>query len=242
MHPIFLCRAIVAGVITATALGACTLPEPPSSTRIESAAMAAGQRGDVAAETMLRAWAAQDATVAQRELGLLYRARGRADQQADAMGLLARGGDAGDAEAAYALGDMLRVRQSPLAAPWLERAATQRHAKAALLLALLYKNGELVAHDDVAAAHWLTLASAAGNPHAMFLLHYAYLDGRGVAPDPVRARALLEASAEHEYPPAQQELALAVQAGDALSPQDTLRASHLFKEANEHRHNNAQRF
>ena len=63
-----------------------------------------------------------------------------------------------------------------------------------------------------------------------------------MARDPVHARALLEASAEHEYPPAQQELALAVQAGDALTPKDALRASHLLKEANEHRHNNAQRF
>lgn len=242
MYPMSLRRAVLAGSIAALALGGCTLPEPPSSTRIESTAMAAGQRGDVAAETMLRAWAAQDAPVAQRELGLLYRARGRLDQQDEAMRLLARAGNAGDAEAAYALGDMLRVRQSPLAAPWLERAATQHHAKAALLLALLYKNAELVAHDDVAAARWLTVASTAGNPHAMFLLHYAYIDGRGVAADRVRARALLEESAEHEYPPAQQELALAVQAGDAITPKDTLRASHLLKEANEHRHNNAQRF
>lgn len=242
MHLIRICRAIMAGIIIAGALGACTLPEPPPSARIEAVAMAAGQRADAAAETMLRAWAAQHDPVAERELGMLYRARNRADQQDEAMRLLARAGNAGDADAAFALGEMLRARQSPLAAPWLERAAAQHHAKAALLLALLYKNAELVAQDDTAAAHWLTVASDAGNPHAMFLLHYAYIDGRGVAPDAVHARALLEASAEHEYPPAQQELALAVQAGDALTPKDALRASHLLKEANEHRHNNAQRF
>lgn len=242
MSPISISRAVLACVIAAAALTACTLPEPPSSAAIESAAMAARQRGDVAAETDLRAWAEQASPVAQRELGLLYRARNRADQQDDAMRLLARAGDAGDAEAAYALGDMLRVRHSPLAPPWLQSAASHHHARAALLLALLYKNGELVARDDAAAAHWLSVSSDAGNPHAMFLLHYAYIDGRGVAPDPVRARALLEESAEHEYPPAQQELALAVQAGDALTPQDALRAGYLLKEANEHRHNNAQRF
>ena len=239
MHAI---RTVTAAFIITCTLSACTAPDVPSAARIEAIAMSASQRVDVAAETLLRAWAAQHSPVAERELGLLYRARARADQQDEALRLLARAGNAGDADAAFALGEMLRARHSPLAAPWLERAAAQHHAKAALLLALLYKNAELVAHDDIAAARWLTVASDAGNPHAMFLLHYAYVDGRGVARDPVHARALLEASAEHEYPPAQQELALAVQAGDALTPKDTLRASHLLKEANEHRHNNAQRF
>jgi TPR repeat protein len=70
----------------------------------------------------------------------------------------------------------------------------------------------------------------------MFLLYNAYREGRGVPRDPAKGHALLEEAAHHEYPPAIQELAMTVQADDAL------RAGHLMKEATEHRHNNWNRF
>lgn len=102
------------------------------------------------------------------------------------------------------------------------------------MLGLMAKNGDGVRRDAATAARWLQLASELGNAHAMFLLSYAYREGDGVVRDIERSRMLLEESAEREYPPALHELALTVA--------DPQRASHLMKEATEHRRNNWNRF
>jgi len=220
--------------------------EQPTSAQIESVGMKAQQEADAGAERKLMAWAAGQMPVAQRELGLLY--RGRPRQRADALKLFEQAARGGDPEAAFQLGEMLRagavgVPAAPAAAaPWYTVAARHQHAKAALMLGLLYKNGDGVARDAVQAARWLDVASRLGNAHAMFLLSNCYNEGIGVAQDRARGRALLEEAAEHEYPPALQELAMTMQLGDALTPRDTQRAGHLMKEASEHRHNNWNRF
>ncbi|WP_296000353.1 tetratricopeptide repeat protein [Rugamonas sp.] len=229
------------------ALAACQPQNTkPTSAQIESVAMAASQQGAAGAERQLRDWAAQGWPVAQRELGMLYRPRPA--RRADALQLLEQAARAGDTEAAFELGELERtavagVTPDPAAAwPWYRMAAEKKHARAALMLALLARNGEGVARDDAVAAHWLTVAAELGEAHAMFLLSNAYHDGQGVPRDAGQARQLLEAAAEHDYPPAIQELAMTVQTGDALSPKDELRASHLMKEANEHRHNSWNTF
>ncbi|AKU25155.1 hypothetical protein ACZ75_25605 [Massilia sp. NR 4-1] len=119
---------------------------------------------------------------------------------------------------------------------WYLAAAEKRHAKAALMLGLLARNGEGVPRDAARSARWLEASSELGNAHAMFLLSYAYREGQGVPRDAARAQHWLEESAEHEYPPALQELAMAVADSDAE------RAGHLLKEAHEHRRNNWNRF
>jgi TPR repeat protein len=178
--------------------------------------------------------------VAERELGILYRAQPA--RRAEAQQLLLQAARAGDAEAAFQLGELLRVAppgvpaSAAQAAPWYRQAAAARHAKAALTLGQMARNGDGLPRDEVEAARWLSLASELGNAHAMFLLSNAYRYGLGVTRDPVRGRELLEEAAEHEYPPALQDLALAVQDEDAQ------RASHLFKEASEHRRNNWNRY
>lgn len=228
-------------------LQGCQFPsEKPTPAQIESTAMTASQRSEAAAERKLIDWAAQGMPVAQRELGLIYANRPR--QRGDALTLFERAARAGDIEAAFQLGEMLRIGVVGVPAapgqawPWYKLAARGNHAKAALVLGMLYKNGDGVPRDDAESARWLALSSKLGNPHAMFLLSNAVNEGRGVPRDLVKGRALLEESAEHEYPPAIQELAMAMQTGDALSSRDTLRASHLLKEATEHRHNNWNRF
>ena len=228
-------------------LAACRQQVPtPTPAQIETVGMRARQAHDAAAQRQLQAWSAQQLPVAQRELALLY--RGQPAQRQVALQLFERAARSGDAEAAFELGELLRtgtvgVAPAPAAAvPWYEIAAAQQHAKAALILGMLYKNGDGVARDDAAAARWLERASARGNAHAMFLLSYIYQEGRGVAADPARARTLLEESAEHEYPPAIQELAMVVQHGDQFSAQDARRAGELMKEATEHRRNNWNRF
>ncbi|SDC37958.1 hypothetical protein SAMN05428966_101678 [Massilia sp. PDC64] len=209
----------------------------PLPAEIEAVAMDASQRGDAAAEQRLQGWAADGMPVAERELALLYRKRHR-DEQAHALFL--RAARQGDTEAAYQLGAL--ERDHGRAAQWYRQAAQQGHAKAALALALLLKNGDGVPTDKTAAAHWLGVAAQAGDAHAMFLLSNAYADGDGVPPDPRRARDLLERAADREYPAAIQDLALVKQTGDALTPKDAAEADQLLKEGAEHRRSNAHRF
>src|SRR5471032_1411613 len=218
----------------------------PTSAQIESVAMTAGQLGAAKEERQLRQWALQGLPVAQRELGLLYRPR--LERRAEALQLFEQAARAGDTEAAFQLGEMYRsavvgVTPAPAQAwPWYQMAAEKKHPQAALMLALLARNGEGVARDDAVAAKWLAVASDLGDAHAMFLLSNAYNDGQGVPRDAIKGRQMLEQAAEHDYPPAIQQLAMTVQTGDALSPKDALRADHLLKEANEHRHNNWNTF
>lgn len=249
--------AVLLSVLASAFLFGCQIQrEQPTDAQIEVVGMKAIQEADAGAERKLIAWARQNLPVAQRELGLLYEARPA--QRKEALRLFEQAARGGDVDAAFELGELLRqgavagavagaasaqVAPQPLAAvPWYTQAAQQGHARAALALGLLYKNGTGVARNDLQAAHWLETAGAGGNAHAMFLLSYFYREGRGVAPDAARARALLEEAAEHEYPPAIQELAMTVEIGDEHSPKDLHRAGHLLKEATEHRHNNWNRF
>ena len=221
-------------VLLAAALAACQSSPPPTAAEIEAVAMHARQAGDHQAERRVRSWAGKDMPVAERELALIYQPR--PERRAEALRLFERAARAGDTEAAFELGQMLRAAAPEQAWLWYRQAAQQGHARAALMLGLLAANGEGEPQDPAVAAHWLDKSSELGNAHAMFLLYNAYREGRGVAPDPARAHALLEEAAHHEYPPAIQELAMTVQADDAL------RAGHLMKEATEHRHNNWNKF
>jgi TPR repeat protein len=213
----------------------------PLPAEIEAVSMDASQRGDAAAEQRLQAWAIDGLPAAERELALLYRKRHRDDQ---ARALFLRAARQGDAEAAYELGELERDhgKVNANAAQWYRQAAQQGHAKAALRLALLLKNGDGIPTDKTAAAHWLGVAAQAGDAHAMFLLSNAYADGDGVPADPRRARELLERAADREYPAAIQELALVKQTGDDLTPKDAAEADQLLKEGAEHRRSNAHRF
>jgi TPR repeat protein len=238
--------ALVAVLASVFLLGCQIQHEKPTSAQIEVVGMKAMQQADASAERKLMAWSAQNMPVAQRELGLLYQTR--PTQRAESLKLFEGAARGGDTEAAFQLGEMLRIGVAGVpaapeaAAPWYAMAAKQKHARAALMLGLLYKNGDGVQRDDAQAAQWLSIASELGNAHAMFLLSNIYNAGSGVAQDAAKARHLLEEAAEHEYPPAIQELAMTVQLGDALSAKDERRAGHLLKEATEHRHNNWNRF
>lgn len=221
-------------LVLAATLAACQSSKPPTSAEIEATAMHARQAHDANAERRVRRWAAQGLPVAERELALVYQPR--AERRAESLKLFEQAARAGDTEAAFELGQMLRASEPGQAWLWYRQAAQQQHARAALMLALLAANGEGVPKDQAEAARWLAVSSELGNAHAMFLLYNAYREGRGVAPDLAKSRELLEESAHHEYPPALQELAMTVQADDALQ------AGHLLKEATEHRHNNWNKF
>jgi TPR repeat protein len=239
-------RIVIATLAPALLFGCQIQHEKPTSAQIEVIGMKARQEADPHAERKLIAWTEQNMPVAQRELAIVYQSRPR--QRDDALRLFEQAARGGDTEAAFQLGEMLRVGVQGVpaapaaAAPWYTLAAQQQHARAALMLGLLYKNGEGVARDDAQAAHWLAQASERGNAHAMFLLSNLYNQGLGVPQDRAQARRLLQEAAEHEYPPALQELALTMQAGDDLTQKDELKATHLMMEASEHRRNNWNRF
>lgn len=221
------------------ALAGCT--GKPSAAQIELLAMGASQRGDYQAEQRLANWASQGLPVAQRELALLY--RNRPEMAEAAVGLLRQAAQSGDAEAAFQMGELERSRNGlDMAAQWYRAAGATGHPKAALALALMYKNGNGVALDKHQAIRWLEVAANGGNAHAMFLLSNVYADGDGVPADPKKARQLLERSADLEYPAAIQQLALVKQTGDSLTARDSAEAAALLQEAAEHRKSNARRF
>jgi len=239
-------RALAAGLLALLLAQAGCAPAPPPA-EIEAVSMEAAQRGDEAAERRLAGWARDGVPVAQRELGLLYRLRAAQDprKQDEARTLFLRAARQGDAQAQFQLGELERApggAGAQDAAGWYRRAAAQGHAKAALALALMLKNGDGVARDRNAAAHWLDVAAQAGNAHAMFLLSNAYADGDGVPADARHARDLLERAADHDYPAAIQQLALVKQTGDAYTPRDENEARQLIQEGAEHRRANARRF
>jgi TPR repeat protein len=126
----------------------------PSPAQIEATALTARQGSEASAERRVREWAEQGLPVAQRELGLLY--KNRLDRRADAITMFEKAARAGDAEAAFQLGEMYRVtsaggKAEPAKAwPWYEMAAQHKHAKAALALALLLKSGHGIAPDGAA--------------------------------------------------------------------------------------------
>ncbi|WP_426113809.1 tetratricopeptide repeat protein [Massilia sp. PWRC2] len=240
-------RLTAAALVLALAVALCACQQQaPTAAQIETLGMQARQQNAAPAQRQLLAWSAQQLPVAQRELALLYKSR--PDQRTAALRLFEQAARAGDGDAAFELGDLLRtgvVGTAPApaaAAPWYAMAAARKHAGAALMLGMLYKNGEGVRRDDAVAAHWLDVSSQLGNPHATFLLSNMVKQGQGVARDPARARYLLEQAADHEYPPAIQELAMIVQLGDQFSAKDERQSGQLIKEATEHRHNNWNRF
>jgi TPR repeat protein len=217
----------------------------PTSAEIESTSMLAMHAARADAEVRLRHWAERGLPVAERELGLLYLSR--PNQRAEAQKQFELAAQGGDGEAAFQLGEMLRLPYGTQAGDpskawgWYRLGAEHGNADAALMLARMAKNGDGVPKDAKLAVQWLSFASDRGNAQAMFLLSNAYMAGEGVARNALMARHLLELSAEKDYPVAIQALAMAVQGGDLLIPKDEVRAGHLLKEATEERPNSWNR-
>ncbi len=112
-------------------------------------------------------------------------------------------GVAGDAQAAKA---------------WLEPAARSGEVNAAYALALVLRAQSPA--RDAEAMRWLQQAANAGHPAAMFVLGNALRNGEGIAIDEAAALARYRQSAELDYPPALQTLAMAYQRGELGLPRD----------------------
>ncbi|MBA4216424.1 MAG: sel1 repeat family protein [Roseateles sp.] len=236
---------LVATGLLALALAACTPAAPRDAAAVEALGMQAAQTRDAGALRTLQHWAgaapAPLNALAARELGLALAADpAQADQ---ARRWLTQAASAGDAEAAWTLGDAQRRgglgwTPDPAAArPWFERAAAAEHPAALLALARAARNGEAQPRDPVAALALLQRASRAGSAQAMYLLSQAYAQGEGTAPDLALARHWLEQAAERHHPPAMQDWALALEDGRLGVTRDAEAAREQWREAGEERRN-----
>ncbi|MEO8175305.1 MAG: SPOR domain-containing protein [Sphingomicrobium sp.] len=116
--------------------------------------------------------------------------------------------EAGDADAAFNLGQAYRLGRGVKANPaeaqtWFERAARKGHIEAQTTLGLmLYEMG-----NRVAALRWLKMAAAQGEPRALLIYGTALYNGDAVVRDPVLGYAYVSRAAAQGLGPAQRTLA-----------------------------------
>jgi TPR repeat protein len=140
--------ATLVTVLVSVFLFGCQIQhEKPTSAQIETVGMKAKQQADASAERKLMSWSAQNMPVAQRELACCISAVPQ--QRDDALRLFeqaARGRRYGSGVPVgrnAARRRARRARHAPAAAaPWYAQPAGHKHARAALALGLLYKNGD----------------------------------------------------------------------------------------------------
>ena len=79
--------------------------------------------------------------------------------------------EAGDFQAAYALGMAFQIKGEPAGAvPWYEQAASAGMAEAQILLGTIYARGTAVPRDLVRAYAWLYRAAEKKSPNAQLIL------------------------------------------------------------------------
>ncbi len=160
---------------------------PPSTAELELMGQRAQHGGQVTATETLKYWAGKGVVVAQRELALVDASSPR--KHDDARLWLARAGAAGDALAAYHLGDAYYYGKIGMhsdarqAWHWFGVAARAGNTKAAVMLSRMARGGEGGSKDATAATGWLKFASERGDAQAMLLLASAYAAGDGVERD-----------------------------------------------------------
>jgi uncharacterized protein len=116
--------------------------------------------------------------------------------------------DAGDADAAFNLGQAYRLGKGVVidlaqAQSWLERAARKGHVDAQTTLGLLlFQNG-----NRVSAIRWLSLAAEAGEARALLMVGTALYNGDGIPQDPIKAYAYVSRAAAQGLAPAKATLA-----------------------------------
>ena len=116
--------------------------------------------------------------------------------------------EAGDADAAFNLGQAYRLGRGvptnlAVAQTWLERAARKDHVDAQTTLGLLlFESG-----NRTGGLRWLRSAAEKGEPRALLVYGTALFNGDGVQRDPVLAYAYVSRSAAQGFAPAKSTLA-----------------------------------
>ena len=119
-----------------------------------------------------------------------------------AFTLLKPDADAGNAQAQYYLGLMLRkgsgVTKDPAAAVlWLQKAAAQGQWEAVNTLGTMYRLGEGLPQDYQMAMHWYMEAAKLGMENAMYRIALMFQAGQGVRVNPAEAYKWAYTSAKH---------------------------------------------
>ena len=130
--------------------------------------------------------------------------------------------EAGDAEAQFNLGQMLRLgkdveRDDAEAVRLYRLAAEQRHAKAQFTLGWMYANGRGVDRDDAEAVKLYRLAVEQGHDGAHTNLGWMYENGRGVEQDNAEAVRLYRFAAEQGSAQAQRNLGVMYHNGKGVA-------------------------
>ena len=214
-----------------------------NAAKAEALGLLAGSgRQDQALNKLLRL-SRRGNVVAQREAGLALAFHRALPQQQEGVAWLAKAANGGDAEAAFTLGEASQsgalglARDTAAATQYFEIAATRGHAKAALMIARILKNGDGIARSDEQAGVWLKKSAERGNPQAMLLLSNAIASGDGFSQSNEQAVYWLEAAADKHYPPAIQALAQATESGLLGLKRDPQAVAELWKEAAEESRN-----
>lgn len=123
----------------------------------------------------------------------------KAEQQLQAAAI------AGIDQAETVLGQRaLQRKDIPAALLWLQKAAKQRSATAALLLGTLYAKGEgdALLPDITQAAHWYKRAAELGDPKGQYITALMLIEGEGITKSPILGLDMLKLSAGQDYLPA----------------------------------------
>jgi uncharacterized protein len=237
------CAALLCTFLLTACADEKTVLHNQSSAQIEALGLVAGPgRQDHALEKLLSI-SKNGNVIGQREAGLTLILHRSPPQQEEGIAWLSTAAAAGDAEAAFTLGEasqagtLGQLRDSRTAAKYFEMAANRGHAKAALMIARMLKNGDGVERAPQQAAIWLRKAAEGGNPQAMLLLSNAFASGDSFPQSDEQAVRWLEAAADKHYPPAIQALAHATEGGQLGLKRDSQLASDLWKEAAEESRN-----
>ncbi len=217
-----------------------------SAAQIEALGLVAGPGRQNDALEKLVSISKSGNVIAQREAGLTLLFHRIPAQQKEGVAWLSKAAAAGDAEAAFTLGEASRagtlgqIQDTRAAIKHFEIAALRGHAKASLMLARILKNGDGVERAPQHAAMWLKKSAEGGNPQAMLLLANAFASGDSFPKSDEQAAFWLEAAADKHYPPAIQALAHATEGGLLGIKRDSQFASELWKEAEEESRNHWQ--
>lgn len=149
--------------------------------------------------------------------------------------LLTRAAEAGNADAAYWLGDAYlgqgEVQADPeKAEQWLSRAAQQEHLDAIRTLGSAYIDGDTLPQNISQGVQLLERAAQQQDTYAMAQLGGMYLEGEQVQRRPGVGIDYLQQASDQGYPYATARLGEAYLSGDAV-PADPVRAIGLLKRA-----------
>lgn len=234
-------RAIAGVALAATLAVAAAATRPlwlaPDLAQAQAWLHAAADRRDASAEASLARWSDRGNVAARHAYATLLGHRHDAGSQRTLERMLADGADAGDADDATRLAELLSGAGARVDAG--ERAS--RDARVARLLAQgsaghVPAASRLLAlrtPDPVRAATLMGQAADGGDVPAMFLYANMLRAGQGVPRDEARALALYERAGDADYAPAIQALAIAWRYGELGLQADASQSKLMDHEAAE---------